>query len=202
VVSPHTKPKTKADEIFEKINSMVGTGSANEFELKKFKIEAEKLKEIDIAAAFTILGMIACVEGDIEEMHSCHKSAIAYSDENWVKSQYSISLLNRYLFQEAYIIAKEIYDNDPTLLKNLDTLIKATNSLDLEKEFQKYVAEWKKNTGENHSLISFSEDNDDELDKILEHFDDVIDRSPDLIVKPDPILIDLADELVEGVDIN
>jgi hypothetical protein len=46
------------------------------------------------------------------------------------------------------------------------------------------------------------EDNDDNLFQMLDNFDKLINNQPDLVLKPDPKLIELADNLVEGVEVN
>jgi len=156
-----------------------------------------------MAMAFTILGMIACLEGNIEEMHSCHKNAMTYSNnENFTMVQYATSLMNSGFFEDAYDYSLKVYKKDYLDMQNLNNLIEITNKLDLEDEFQKYVAEWEKATGEIHSLISFPEDNDEKLEAMLDKFERLINDHPDLIIKPDPEIIKLANDLVKGVGDN
>jgi hypothetical protein len=58
------------------------------------------------------------------------------------------------------------------------------------------------NVEEPHILVAFPEDNDDNLFQMLDNFDKLINNQPDLVLKPDPKLIELADNLVEGVEVN
>lgn len=195
------QPKTKAVKLIDKLNKMVIRREVNELELKRCKVEAEKLKKIDIARAFTILGMVACLEKDIEKMHSFHKNAIIYSPEDVVTIyQYVVSLANLDLFQDGYTWALKAYKKDPLYSDIIDILIKITNKLDLEDKFRIYTNKWLKLTKKPHFLVSFPEDNDGRLSKMFNGFDELMDSQSDLILTPDPELIKLADELVEGVD--
>jgi len=47
-------------------------------------------------------------------------------------------------------------------------------------------------------LASFPEDNEESLSQKLGKLDELMESRPDLIVKPDPDLINLADELTQG----
>ena len=205
-MNPQAKLKSKGQEIVDKLNEMFDRKQINQFEIRKFKNEAEKLKQVDLPGAFTILGIIACIEKNTDDMHSSHKNAIAYSSDEDVKIvsmvQYVISLYNAELFEEAHVKSLGIYKEDPLFLSNLNMLIKITNRLDREEEFQKYVDEWKRNTGENHFSVDFPEDDEEHVDQMLDGFNSLINKHPNLLVKPDPKIVKLADELIEGVDVN
>ena len=202
-MNPTAQPKSKASQIIDNLNEMLDSRTINEFALKKFKVEAEKIKEEDLASAFSILGMIACIENDMNNMHSYHKNAITYSNESIAElSHYVVSLMNCRLFKDAHTYAQKVYEKNPSNLKNLDILIRTVNELNLEDEFQKYVKKWENLKGEPHISVTFPEDNDDKLSQMLDKFDKLIDKQPDLILKPDPKLIELADSLVEGVEVN
>jgi hypothetical protein len=182
---------------------MLDNRTINEVALKRFKVEAERIKEKDLAKAFSILGMIACIENDLQNMHSYHKNAITYSNENIAElSHYVVSLMNRRLFKDVHIYAQKVYKKSPSNSKNLDILIRAVNELNLEEEFQKYIKKWENLVEEPHILVAFPEDNDDNLFQMLDNFDKLINNQPDLVLKPDPKLIELADNLVEGVEVN
>ena len=53
-----------------------------ELEIKRIKRDAETLKPVDPAAAFTTLGIVACFEGKTSDMHQFHRNALAYSGGN------------------------------------------------------------------------------------------------------------------------
>jgi hypothetical protein len=202
-MNPTAQPKSKASQIIDELNKMLDNRTINEVALKRFKVEAERIKEKDLAKAFSILGMIACIENDLQNMHSYHKNAITYSNENIAElSHYVVSLMNRRLFKDVHIYAQKVYKKSPSNSKNLDILIRAVNELNLEEEFQKYIKKWENLVEEPHILVAFPEDNDDNLFQMLDNFDKLINNQPDLVLKPDPKLIELADNLVEGVEVN
>jgi hypothetical protein len=51
---------------------------------------------------------------------------------------------------------------------------------------------------EDHPL-SFPEDNSDNLTRMFDYFDNIIDNYPDEIVRLDPEIVALSQKLVEGV---
>ena len=81
-------------------------------------------------------------------------------------------------------------------------LIIALNKTNREEEFQKYINKWFKLEGKPHALVTFPEDNDEYFSEILDKITEMIDNHPELIVRPEPDLIKLADSLVEGIKIN
>ncbi len=48
-------------------------------------------------------------------------------------------------------------------------------------------------------MIKFPEDDDETLSKMLDAFDKLIDETPDLMVKPDPKMMKLAEDLIKDV---
>lgn len=191
----------KEDQIIGLLNRLI-EGEADAFTIKKLKVEAEEIKKHNLPAAFSILGMIACIEKDVRNMHSYHKSALAYSEEGYFHlGQYVVSLMNCKLFQDAYTYALKAFEKVPTDLRVLDMLIRAINELgiDMEDEFQKYIEKWFELKGQPHKLVTFPEDNDEHLSKTLDKFD-VLLKQPTLVLKPNAELIKKADSLVEGVE--
>jgi len=200
---PLAQPQTKYLEIVEKLNKMLFSGEANEFELKRLKKEAENIKRTSPARSFTLLGMIACLEKDVDHMHSHHKNALHYSGDNQTYLQnYAVSLNALGIVDKAHEYALEAHQKDPKDHNVIGLLAKITNKLDMEDEFQRYIKLFNKLTGETHYLVSFPEDDEETLSKKLSTFDKLIDEQPDLIVKPDPKMMKLAEELIEGVAIN
>lgn len=200
-MNPTPVPQTKYNQIVECLNVILKSGSINELELKRYKNEAEKLKNHNPSEAFTLLGIIACLEKKIEEMHSYHKKALTYSNNPIYLLQYTTSLINVELFDDAYPYALEAFKNDQNNLQIIDALITITYEIDNYEELITYTSLWKKIKGEPHPYATFLEDNDDKLSQMIINFDELIKNKPELVVKPDPKLIKLVDELVDGVDI-
>lgn len=168
-MTPTAQPLSKGAQIIAQLNEMVRSRDADEFTLRRLKSEAEKIKEKDPADAFSILGMIACIEKDIKSMHSHHKNAIAYSNESVRDlSQYVISLNNCRLFEDVYEYALKVFEKDPTNDKNLDILIRATSKLSLEEEFEKYTSIWFDLTKQPHKLKIYSKALVESIDKAVD----------------------------------
>jgi len=160
-MSPIGKPKTKESKLIKELNILVEKEKEDidEFTMKRLKSEAEKLKGKDAAAAFSVLGMIACIEEDIESMHSHHKNAITHSNEDIGDLyQYVVSLMNCKLYQEAYVYALKVYEKDPTKLDNLNMLISSTCELNLKEEFEEFTSKWFDLAQTPHILTIYSKD--------------------------------------------
>jgi len=172
------------------------------FQLNRVKIEAEKIKDNNPADAFALLGIIACLEDNIEEMHINHKKALSYEDSPEHKEDYAISLLHSHLFDEAYKYFLDLYTKaDKNDLLILEGLIKYTAILNLNEEYDKYINQFKMLTGKEYDLKIFREDNEKILSNMIRAMDYHIDNNPDMIEEFDPDLFALAEELVEGVEI-
>jgi len=199
------RAKTKFGEFIDILNDMItGHSEYNDFLLTKIKMGAKKLIQDDPAGAYILLGMIACVENDTENMHRNHKNAITLCNDFDTNTLYAISLLNADLFYEAYDIAlkanKLCGDNIYDIFRITDILIQCCDFLNLDEEMDNYLQKWKKIKKEDHPL-SFPEDNSDNLTEMFDYFDNIIDNYPDKIVRLDPEIVARAQKLVEGVEL-
>jgi hypothetical protein len=201
---PASTPKSKIPEIICQLNEMIVSGNIDDLALKRCKTEAAKLKHSDQATFFCVLGMIACIEKDDESMHANHKNSLIYSrnDPHFLE-QYSVSLMNRKMYDQAYAFAKEAIEIEPLNEKALNLMIQTTNFLNnKEDEFNSYAAKWQKMKGEVHPLLAFPEDDPKELSVMLYRFDELLDSCPSLISEADEALFKLADELTQGVELD
>lgn len=197
--------KTKFEEFTDILNDMIRDRSErNDFQLRKIRLEAKKLVQDDPVQAYILLGMIACVENDMENMHRNHKNAIHLCNNFDTNASYATSLLNSKLFHESYDMAlkadklcgDDIYD----IIQITNILIKCCSSLDFEEELDNYLQKWKKIKNEDHPLY-FPEDNSDNLAEMFDCFDNLIIKHPDEIVRLDPEIVARAQKLVEGVEL-
>ena len=200
-----TQAAMKCEEFVDILNGMADSSSnINEFQLKRIKIEVEKLKKDSPSDAYMVLGMVSCVEKDIENMHHNHLNAIKLNKCYDTISAYAISLIKSELFQESYNQALKAYklcDGDVyKILEGLGTLILCCYYLDYKEELYNYQQQWKKIKNEDYPL-PFSEDNDDNLAEMFDYFDNIIDNNPDEIDRIDPKIIAQAKKLVEGVEL-
>ncbi|MDM8552613.1 hypothetical protein QUF72_21195 [Desulfobacterales bacterium HSG2] len=149
-------PKKKTDNIISKLLKIVDTGLYDIFTLKWCKNEAKKLKkqEVLLEEVFTILGIIACIEGNIEKMHSYHRNALGYSGETYFSLyNYTASLMYSSLYQEAYEYALKAFDLEKNE-KIMTMILHTTHLLNKKDEFTEYAQLYKKLYNKEHDIFS------------------------------------------------
>ncbi|QTA83056.1 tetratricopeptide-like domain-containing protein [Desulfonema limicola] len=149
-------PKKKTNEILNKLFEIFSTGLYDDFTLTWCKAEAEKLKRQDVFLedVYNILGMLACIEGDIDNMHSYYRSALGYSGNSFFSlSNYSASLVKSTLYKEAYEYALKAFEIEKSDEIILDALIYMSYLLQ-KKEFTEYIQIYKKIFGKDHKVFS------------------------------------------------
>lgn len=155
---PQALFETKFNSLIARLNELQDHDQAGlEFEIRKLKREAEKLKSADPAEAFAILGIIACFEGNIPEMHRCHKNALRHSGDHPLHlANYATSLDKCKLPEEALVYAKKTFEKSHSDLDMrkaaLDMVIALTYVLGKLEEFVFYREKWLQLTGEKHPL--------------------------------------------------
>ncbi len=148
------QPASKVSSLIDEINLFLETQDFSEFDLKRLKKESEKVKKnVDVADGFSLLGMIACLEDDIDAMRSYFKRAIQQSGGNPLhRANYAKCLGYQGIHQDAYEQALRAYEKDQSCIDALDVLIKKTCFLNKIEEFEKYTKAWHKLTREDHIL--------------------------------------------------
>lgn len=203
-MSPIAAPESKIQSIITELNEMASSGERNEFQIKRFKLEADKLRDKQPDVAFTILGMIACLEKNIDDVHRFHKNAIAYATEKvMVTMQYVISLLNLCMYEAAHSVLKELYKEYDEEIIVLDALIKNSAILNLIDDYRIYCDIYKKTTGKDHDSLPLSESFEDPQhdSETIDMFDALMEKHPEMVVSPEQDLVKLADDLVDGVEV-
>ena len=194
---PRPVPQTKFETLIRRLNELKAQGGTGlELEIKRIKREAEKLISVDPAAAFTTLGIIACFEGKISDMHGFHKNALIHSgeDDPLHLANYAISFKRCGLLEEALQYAKKAYAKSQTDLEPrrdaLDLIIDLTDQLGNVEEFFFYTDQWLKLKGKPHPLIDLQVSLTGKPD--AESTDDVTVQSP-LIRKVKELIRDVRD---------
>jgi hypothetical protein len=173
------------------------------FRLNHYKIDAKKRIQKDPEEAYTILGIISCIENDLSEMHRYHKIAINCSAQSILSlQQYCSSLLTQDLYKEVKEYALIGFEKSPEDRSFLIYLVEASFALGHDKDCQYYKECLEKLGFEINDPNDFREDNPETLLQIIQSVDKLLDENPQMIVKQDPNLEALARELVEGVDIS
>jgi|GEM_PF-6682784 len=198
-------PASKYDDIIANLNdigSQIDLEGAFVFKLTRYKDEAKKIIQNDPEGAYIILGIIACIEDDIDLMHKHHKNAINCSGESRHSLiQYSCSLSTQGLFKDAYKYALKAYEKTKGDREVLIQLLNDSYALGLDEKYHFYKKSLQKLGLEFKDPNEFIEDDEEFITKTIKSIDKILDTNPHMIVEPDPKLEALVDELVEGVDI-
>ena len=104
----------KQEKIVNELEELTFEQRHSPFVLNKYKREAEQLLNVDPGAAHMILGMIASLECNLDELHQRFKAALRLIEDsvNCLKN-YTSSLERLARYEEALAIAKRTYEQYP-----------------------------------------------------------------------------------------
>jgi len=202
------QPQSRLSELIDEIEDLRDQGSASrELEIRRIKKQAEEFKVSDPAAGFSLLGMIACLENNLEEMHRCHKISLQYSNDAAVDlGNYAVSLMSCRLLEDALYYAKRAYDVSASDLARraeaLDLLVCITSVLDdAEEEFLDYLETWEDLTGESHPILesNAAEEDEQKLTCIIGALEEDICTKREEFVQLDNRLFEKAEKLIRGI---
>jgi hypothetical protein len=112
-----TMPTPQTQTIFKGIvdvlESIKKRDRRQTFRFGRYKKQAEALLQVSPAQGYTLLGILACLEHDIEAMHLNHKRAIAYHSSYETLSNYSASLDKSCLWRASFDLALAASDAEP-----------------------------------------------------------------------------------------
>ena len=114
-----TQPETKASELVDRLNELRKSGERNEVVLAGIKRDAKALARSDAYHANIILGMVACMERDVDKTIEYHSNALDISDDAYANSQFSTSLNNLYQHDMSLRYAEKAYRYAPDDLRVL-----------------------------------------------------------------------------------
>ena len=131
----------KYNDLVESLNAMrKNTSLVNEFELKRIERDANNLSSVE--KRYVVLGMIACIRNDMDNMHYCHKNAIRLSQDINIKWQYYVSLCSAGLYQEAFDLCMGMKADYPMDESVVIELMLMSGKLGNDDAYQKYLAEY------------------------------------------------------------
>ncbi|HEY5800922.1 MAG TPA: hypothetical protein VIT92_11925 [Burkholderiaceae bacterium] len=122
-------PKTKAQEIIERLTNGTTRANWDQFSLAREKRALEECKKFDAANAYVGLGMIAVLEWNESAVHSNFINAIKLRDDEFTRDNYAISLQMMGRYRLAVEQAKVVSDRYPTKLDSLRRLIDCLHML-------------------------------------------------------------------------
>lgn len=97
-------PQTLASDLLEKINHIIlnRRSSVSEFELRSMQNDAKKCLKTDAVSGYMALGALAAMTWDERELKTNHNIAIRLSDNQLTRHNYSASLANVLLYDDAF----------------------------------------------------------------------------------------------------
>jgi len=197
-------PKTEYNDIIANLNFIDEHFDIDDFRfnLKEYKRKGIDLIKKDPETGLTLLGIVSCVEQDLDQMHSYHKSAIEVSGGSFFAiSQYGCSLYSAGLLEEAWDFGLKAYNINPTSKEILSFLVKNSYILGKTDYYRKFKEELIHLKFDFIDPDSFPEDDEKVLSGMIETVDTIMMKRPDLIIEQDPDFEALVDELVDGVDV-
>ncbi len=106
--------KTKTAEIIDHLNRMKIGDKSNMFYFRRYRNDANALKNARPVEYYEICGAIACLEQNIEDMRSWHQKAITASgNDSNVIVNYGMSLAKLGFYAEAYKMFKKAFGKNP-----------------------------------------------------------------------------------------
>ncbi len=198
-------PASKHDDIIHELNAISDHLDITPFafKLNRYKNDAQKIIKNDPEIAYIILGIIACIENDIERMHKYHKIAIKFSgDSTYSLSQYGLSLLAQDLLGDAYNYTYRAYEKTPEDQPILNRLMHISYIMGRDDKYHEFKTKMKKLKFDFQDPDQFPEDDKEFLSNIIPKVDKLMKKNPHMIVKPDSDFIELVEDLIEGVDIS
>ena len=194
-------PKDKLTELTGEINRLRTAACLDEIAIARCKIEAHKLK-IDVPSdGLSILGMIACLEGEYGKMRKFHEDAIRYAPgDPLFLSHYASSLERAGYLEEAFTYAGEAFGKDSSDTIALEILVDCSDMLGLEEDHVYYLEKLKKVAGDKvvRQKIDFREDDPKFLQGMLDCLDKEIETKNNFIrIDDDEFarMLELADDI-------
>jgi len=139
-----TQPKKKSASLLESIHDATTQDRANDFLLKKWRREAEKLRTVDPAIAYMALGIIEGFEGNLHDCRENFQKALRLVPNDSVTIRnYAAALSGFGLFEEAETLFRSVMASDPVGITK-DIVIMKFNRGDFESSLDLIEREWKK----------------------------------------------------------
>jgi hypothetical protein len=165
------------------------------FRLNTYKQETKKMIQKNPEEAYIILGIIACIENDLELMHKYHLNAISSSGQSLLSLyQYCCSLSEQDFYQDAKKYALKAHEKVPEDRALSFILYEHEDYILYKKKLEKLGFEFQ-------DPNDFIEDEEVSLKEAIISVDGILNKNPQMIFESDPDLEALVDELIEGVDI-
>jgi hypothetical protein len=107
-------PASKAKEIMETLRLMASAEDLDDFSLRKLERDAAQLKKADAASAYMVLGAVAALRGNVEDVRRHHRASVTVSGGSTdAYRNYVVSLAAVGEMDESFNVASEAYKRFP-----------------------------------------------------------------------------------------
>ena len=195
-------PVTVTGNVFYELAELRNKSGDHALALKRIEKKAEKLKSSNPAEGFSILGAVACVRKDFDNMHKYHKLSLKSYPSVISYFNYACSLEKASLLVQAINMAEQAHEIDRTDVRSIDLLIELCVAAGFENDAGLYNEKRKDLTGNDHELFVFPEDDSEILTKMIDLVEEQIASDPSVLVEVDDDFFSYGKSLVEGVEID
>lgn len=162
------QPAKKINELILRLDALdISEDHSNNIDVLKAKRFAEKEIKNAPFDAYMLMGMVACIENDIDKMKSSHENAIRLSGGHAVSYyQYAVSLARRGLFKESLDYAEKALALIENKVQYLDTVIASAYGAGDTDKVKEYSLRWLESQKDYHPLHLAVMTDDEYLDVI------------------------------------
>ena len=137
-------PKTRSLELAEQLELIGETDPVDEVALRRIVAGAEKLMGVDAAAGHGLLGRVAALRWDIDEMKRRHRLSVSLGNPVLSRCNFALSLGLVGQNDEAFQVALEAVEHAPDDGLALRVFIDAALSNGRLRDAQGYLNRWRK----------------------------------------------------------
>ena len=138
-----TTPAPKADQLIERLNSLLEAKPVNTLALQSVKSEAKTLVHSDAPQGHCILGMVASIEKNHQDLKYHFDIAIRLiPNDVLIRKHYVTSLINSGLHDDAFDAAKQVLSLSPADSDMLDKILHEALLIGRPREGKEYLERW------------------------------------------------------------
>jgi len=120
----HPQPQTISSQLIKELDALPPEERHNSFVLRGYRKKAKALCRVDPFSGYLVLGMIATLERNVDEMHNHYRRAFKLNPANPVGyHNYAVSLGKLGIYSEYITYAHKAYETNRGDLNSLEFLI-------------------------------------------------------------------------------
>lgn len=111
--------------LIKQVDALLAYRPLDEFKLRRLRNEAQAAMDANPAASHVVLGILACLEGDVAKMREHHRIAINLGGQSYIAYEnYTVSLQRSGFYREAWQVAQESLEKFPDVKGLLELTIR------------------------------------------------------------------------------